>query len=247
MRLWAAALAGLICAVSPAFATPPNVIVGAEYSEPTDRYAHGILGDAIEWGALRMRVDQCFGCDVEMVKTFVLRLPEHRVFEDVAPRLFDVDGDETPEVIVVESDTNLGARLAIYHEGGLLSATDFIGRSNRWLSPVGVGAADLDGDGVVELAFVDRPHLAKTLRIFRYREDALELVAELPGVTNHRIGERDIAGGIRDCGNGPEIIVARADWRRVLAVSFDGTTFDVRDLGAHEGRGSFADAMACRS
>jgi hypothetical protein len=243
----ASAMATLALVATAAFATPPNVIVSAEYSEPTDRYNHGILGDAIEWGALRMVVDQCFGCEARMMRTFVLRLPATRVFEDVAPRLFDVDGDETPEVIVVETDLSRGARLAIYHEGGLLAATPFIGRSHRWLAPIGVGATDLDGDGFVELAYIDRPHLAKTLRVFRYRDGELKLVGELPGVTNHRIGERDIAGGIRDCGDGPEMIVADAGWQSVLAVRFDGSGFKRRVLGPHQGRSSFADAMACRN
>jgi hypothetical protein len=247
--LWRAvsALAALTLGATAAFATPPNVIVSAEYGDPTDRYDHGILGDAIEWGALRMVVDQCFGCDTRLMKTFVLRLPKNRVFEDVAPRLYDVDGDETPEVIVVETDVSLGARLAIYHEDGLLAATPFIGRSHRWLAPIGIGAADLDGDGSVELAYVDRPHLARTLRVFRYRDGRLKLVGEHPGVTNHRIGESDIAGGIRDCGDGPEMIVADARWQNVLAVRFDGSEFKQRVIGSHKGRSSFADAMACRN
>ena len=243
MRWLAAILFGIVAGA--AGATPPNVILEATYADPTDRYDHGILGDKIEWGTLRMVVDQCFGCEGSMKKTFVLRLPENRVFEDVAPRLFDVDGDETPEVITVESDLARGARLAIYHEGGLMAATPFIGQRNRWLSPVGVGAADLDGDGAVELAYVDRPHLAKTLRIFRYRAGQLQHLADLPGVTNHHIGERDIAGGIRDCGQGPEMIVATADWTRVLAVRFDGIGFQTRDVGPHEGRASFNKALAC--
>jgi hypothetical protein len=245
--IWRAlsALAALTLGATAAFATPPNVIISAEYSEPTDRYDHGILGDAIEWGALRMVVDQCFGCEGKMIKTFVLRLPATRVFEDVAPRLFDVDGDESPEVIVVETDMSRGARLAVYHEGGLLAATPFIGRSHRWLAPIGVGAADLDGDGLVELAYIDRPHLAKTLRVFRFRDGELKLVGELPGVTNHRIGESNIAGGIRDCGDGPEMIVADAGWKNVLAVRFEGTGFKQRVLGPHRGRTSFVAALDC--
>ncbi|MEM9972381.1 MAG: VCBS repeat-containing protein, partial [Pseudomonadota bacterium] len=126
-----------------------------------------------------------------------------------------------------------------------VAANEFIGRTNRWLAPVGVGAADLDGDGAVEIAFVDRPHLAKTLRVFRFAGGALTLVGEFPGVTNHRIGERDIAGGIRDCGAGPEMVVADAAWQRVLAIRFDGARFASEAVGPHEGRQSFAAAMAC--
>lgn len=244
-------LAGAIVASAlalPAVASPPNVIVSAQYDEPTDRYGHGILGDAIEWGALRIRVDQCFGCETSMTKTFVLRLPEDRVFEDVAPRLVDVDGDESPEVVVVETHVDRGARLAIYYEGGLLAATPYIGRTHRWLSPIGIGAADLDGDGLIEIAYVDRPHLARTLRVWRFnpKNQKLGHVADFAGVTNHRIGETDIAGGIRDCGNGPEMIVASGDWSRVLAVRFDGRAFAKADLGAHRGRASFAEALDCK-
>lgn len=176
-------------------------------------------------------------------KTIRVRLPERLVFEDVAPRVVDVDGDGEAEVIVVESDAQYGARLSVYDATGAVAATDFIGQPNRWLAPI--GAADLDGDGTMEIAFVDRPHLAKTLKVVRFRTGRMRPIAELPGVTNHRIGETDIAGGIRDCGDGPEMIVASADWTSVLAVAFDGRAFTLRKVGAHEGRESFAEAMEC--
>ncbi|MEO1026766.1 MAG: VCBS repeat-containing protein [Pseudomonadota bacterium] len=212
-------------------------ISAARYEDPTTRYAHGVLGDAIEHGTLVMQAGD---------ETFRIVLPDHRVFEDTEPRLFDVDGDGDREVITVESDANLGARLAIYDSDGLVAANDFIGRRNRWLAPAGGGAADLDGDGAVELVFVDRPHLAKTLRVYEFRDGALTLEGSLEGVTNHRIGERDIAGGIRVCDPQPEIIVADASWQLVLSVRWNGDGFDVTDLGPHLGRSSFADAMSCQ-
>jgi hypothetical protein len=92
----AALFALFIAAGGPAFATPPNVIIEAEYTEPTARYAHGVLGDAVEWGALVLTVDMCFGCEVKHVRQFTIRLPENRVFEDIAPRIVDLDGDESP-------------------------------------------------------------------------------------------------------------------------------------------------------
>lgn len=212
-------------------------VTSARYDEPTTRYAHGILGDAIEHGALVMQTAN--GRQVRIV------LPETRVFEDTAPRLFDVDGDGAREVIVVESDHTRGARLAVYGPEGLVAANDYIGQRNRWLAPTGIGAADLDGDGRVELVFVDRPHLAKTLRIYEYNAGELVLEASFQAVTNHRIGERDIAGGIRTCGQTPEIVVADASWREILAIRWDGSTFDATRLGPHEGRQSFAKAMNC--
>ncbi|SIT81807.1 Repeat domain-containing protein [Yoonia rosea] len=213
-----------------------ETIVSADYAAPTDRYAHGILGDAIEWGALEITTDTG-------TRRFVLS--EDRVFEDVAPRLADVDGDGSPEVIVVETLASAGAQLAVYDETGKIAATPHIGQTNRWLAPIGI--ADLDGDGAVEIAYIDRPHLAKTLRVWRYRDDALVPVADLPGLTNHRIGERDIGGGLRDCGDGPEMITANADWTQVMATRLIDGQLTTRSIGVHVDRGSFATALACEA
>ncbi len=238
-------LAGLfVCVATLAPAAPPEIITAAKYTDPTTRYAHGVLGDAVEWGALRLTVGTCVGCEGDGPRHIVIRLPETRVFEDIAPRLVDVDGDDVPEVIVVESDHQQGARLAIYDQDGLRAAGPFIGQAFRWLAPVGV--ADLDGDGAVELAYIDRPHLAKLLRVWRYTDGTLTLVAEQPGLTNHRIGEDFITGGLRDCGEGLEMITASADWRRVMATRLqpDGM-LQPRDLGPATGRASFQAALGC--
>jgi hypothetical protein len=211
-----------------------ETILSAEYAAPTDRYAHGILGDAIEWGALQMTTD---------AGARVVTLPTSRVFEDVAPRLVDLDGDGSPEVVVVETLASEGAQLAIYDETGKIAATPHIGRTNRWLAPI--GAADLDGDGLIEIAYIDRPHLAKTLRVWRFSDGALEPVADLAGLTNHRIGESDIGGGIRDCGAGPEMITASADWTKVIATVLVNGVLTAREIGTHVDRASFATALAC--
>ncbi|MDT8329203.1 MAG: VCBS repeat-containing protein, partial [Roseovarius sp.] len=171
-------------------------ITSARYADPTTRYAHGVLGDAVEWGALVLELS-----DGTRRR---LTLPETLVFEDAAPRLGDLDGDGAPEVIVVESSLSQGARLAIYGPFGRLAATPHIGRSHLWLAPI--GAADLDGDGRIEIAYIDRPHMAKTLRIWRYEPGKLVEVASKPGLSNHKIGWDFIAGGMRHCDDGPEMI-----------------------------------------
>ncbi len=211
-----------------------ETIVSAQYTDPTDRYAHGILGDAIEWGALVITTS---------TGTRRFTLPQDRVFEDVAPRLVDLDNDGTPEVIVIETLASEGAQLAIYDATGKIASTPHIGRTNRWLAPI--GAADLDADGAIEIAYIDRPHLAKTLRVWRYEGGALTHVADLEGLTNHRIGEADIGGGVRDCGNGPEMITASGDWRNVMATTLVDGQLSTRVLGDHIDRGSFATALAC--
>jgi hypothetical protein len=213
---WAAALA-LLAGAAEAEGEPR--ILRADLAEPTDRYPHAVLGDALEWGALTLVLDG------EPETTITLRLPEPRVFEDIAVRLADVTGDGAPEVVVVETDLALGASLAVYGPAGKLAATPFIGQPNRWLAPAGI--ADFDGDGQVEIAYVDRPHLLAELVFVRMEGSRLVETARLAGLTNHRIGDDFISGGIRDCGTGPELILASKDWTRIIGV-MDG---QARDLG----------------
>lgn len=215
---------------------PSDALVAARYDAPTDRYAHGVLGDAIEWGALVLIPVR--GPEV----TF--RLPTSHVFEDLEPRLVDLDLDgHADAAMVVETDRGRGAALALYGITGKIVETPHIGRSNRWLAPI--GAADLDGDGHVEIACIDRPHLAKTLRIWRFRAGWLERVAEVEGLTNHRIGEDFISGGIRDCGAGPEMITADAGWRRIMASRLENGQITSRAISDFDGPASFPAALAC--
>ena len=211
-------------------------IVAASYAEPTTRYDHAILGDAVEYGALHMQLRDG--------RQLVLTLPESRVFEDISPRLADLDKDGAPEIITIESSLTQGARLAIYGETGLIAATPFIGRPHRWLAPV--GAADLDGDGAIELAYVDRPHLARVLRVWRFRDGGLKHVADLGGLTNHRIGQDYISGGIRTCSDVPEIITVNADWSRIMATRLSGGQLGARDIGPFSGRKELENALACK-
>ncbi len=213
-------------------------ILGAEYADPTTRYAHGVLGDAIEYGSLLIHTDRMDGL------TFKMALPQDRVFEDLAPRLVDVDGDGDVEVVVVESQANTGAALAIYDDAGKIASTPHIGTRNRWLAPI--GAADFDGDGHIELGYIDRPHLAKTLRLWRFQDGALSEVAALGGLTNHRIGEDFISGGVRDCAGRPEMVVATANWQRLAAIRFDGSELSADDIGPFAGPASFKAALACQ-
>jgi len=206
----------------------PGALQSAWYEDLTDTYPHGVLGDALEPTVLRAssgETSAACGLTVEAGDGFA--------FEDIAPRLADVDGDGRPEVIAVRSAFDAGAQLIVYAARAEtlvpLAATPHIGRANRWLAPAAI--ADLDGDGAVEIAYVDRPHLARTLRIWRYDDGDFRQVGTRPGVTNHRIGEAFISGGLRRCGNGPEIVLASADWRRLLALRFDGAEFATTDLG----------------
>lgn len=212
-------------------------IVGATFDDPTTRYGHAILGDDVEFGALRLETREG-----AVSRRYRLTLPRDHVFEDLTPRLWDITGDGRPEVVVIETDVARGGSLAVYDQSGKIAETPHIGRTNRWLAPV--GAADLDGDGRIEVAFVDRPHLAKVLRVFEWDGSALVLDAELGGLTNHRIGQAFITGGVRDCGAGPELITADADWSDVMVTTMRDR-LQTRSVAAFSAS-AVADALACR-
>ncbi|WP_371228710.1 FG-GAP repeat domain-containing protein [Roseovarius sp. 2305UL8-3] len=243
MRLISAAVLALI-----ASSAAGETITAARFVEPTKIYQHGVLGDAVEWRALEIETD---GAETDRLsQNAVLRkhrykitLPVGYVFEDIEPRLTDVTGDGTPEVIVVETAIARGAALAIYTHEGRLTKTPHIGQTNRWLAPI--GAADLDGDGQIEIAYIDRPHLAKTLRIWRYTSGKFSEIASHPGLTNHKIGWDFIVGGISLCGDRHQIITASGDWSRIVATTFDGQTIMPKDIGPYTGPDSLSAALSC--
>lgn len=218
-------------------------VIDARFKAPTNRYPHGVLGDDLEWGQLRITTD---GGGV--FRHIRMTLPDHRVFEDLKPRLIDLDGDQSPEVLVVESDTRKGAQLAVYDQTGKIAATPFIGTRFRWLAPI--GAADLDGDGHVEIAYIDRPHLAKTLRVWRFEQDGngarLTEIASKPGLTNHRIGQDFITGGIRSCGDGAEVITVDANWQNIMMTRLTNGKLTSRALGLYSGTASVQSALSCQ-
>ena len=164
-------------------------ITSAWLAGATDRYPHGVLGDELEGSRLVVETPAGNRLQVD--------LPRTRVFEDLEPRLVDLDKDGRDEIIVVESDTGLGASLAVY---GIISkrlvrkaATPFLGRPNRWLNPLGVG--DFNGDGQLDIALVATPHIGGNLRLYQFKQPHLSLFAEYSAVSTHRIGSTELGLG----------------------------------------------------
>ncbi|MEM8813097.1 MAG: VCBS repeat-containing protein [Pseudomonadota bacterium] len=219
-------------------------VVQARYFGATDVYGHGVLGDAIEAEGLLVRFDN----GARVICDTVMAGPK-RVFEDTSPRLVDFDGDGMNEVVAVAAHESFGARLELYGYPGpgqdfqLLAHTPYIGRPFRWLAPVGFG--DFDNDTSVDIAYVETPHLGKTLKIVNRRGRSLVEIASASGFSNHRIGDPDIPGGVRDCGDGLEIIVADGQWQRVMAVTYDDGKLTSRSLGPYKTSDSLRNALRC--
>jgi hypothetical protein len=161
-------------------------VVEAWYGEPTRRYGHAVLGDALEAGALIART-----ADGSLL---TLRLPGSEVFEDRTPRLADLDGDGSVEIVTIRSSLTGGASVTVYGavDGRLRerATNGFIGRAHRWLNIAGI--ADFDGRPGQEIAFVRTPHIGGTLFFYRFRNDALQRVAAIEGFSNHVIGAREM-------------------------------------------------------
>jgi FG-GAP-like repeat len=190
-------------------------VAKAWYHAPTDRYDHGVLGDSLEAGALAVQT--------RGGKTVTHELDQSLVFEDITPRLVDLDRDGQAEIITIVSSVKQGASLAVFVLDGdrlkLAARTEFIGKTHRWLNVAGI--ADYDGDGMAEIAIVKTPHLGGPLEIWDFEGPRLRLIGSLGGFSNHVIGSRnlDLSATLGSVDDGrSELLVPSADRTRLRHV-----------------------------
>jgi hypothetical protein len=203
--------------------------ISVNLTDPARDYPHDALGSGPHAAAItvaeRRPVEP--GPDPRPVPTAIVRVeagPE-AVFEDRAPRLADLDGDGTPEIVTIKSYRERGAALAVIakREGGwaIAAETPPIGEPQLWLNPAAI--ADFAGAGRPQIAIVRTPHRDGVLELWAYQAGNLVRRAEKPGYSNHAFGQsaQDLAAVI-DLGNGPQLAIPTLDRRSLAVLSLKG-------------------------
>ena len=193
----------------------------AVLSDPTDRYAHGVLGDDFEAGTLtvlRPSEDSGSGFEVESR----IRPASGGVFESVAPLWFEgPDGEKL--LAVTESTAAEGSRTSVYNpDGQLVAAGPPIGEPQRWRHLLAAGP--FGPEGQTELAAVRTPHLGGVVEFYSLDLAAgrLEIAATLPGYTSHRIYTRNLdtaRAGDLDGDGRPELLAPNNSYTQLGAAT----------------------------
>jgi len=200
-------------------ATGQKNIASAWLIAPATRYPHFIIGGKYEPSGVRVKLASG--------KILTLMLGKDQVFEDRTARLADLNGDGRDEIIVVLTSVTKGASLAAYSVAGnqlvLMAKTPFIGQRFRWLNPAGI--ADYDGDGKLDVALVQMPHLVKRLEIWTLEGGEFVRTQSINDVSNHRINSTNTAMSASRDFNGDgiaDLAILSGDYTKVRVFSFAG-------------------------
>ena len=190
----------------------------------TDRYVHGVLGDAEEASSLRI-----LHYDDSLQLMYASRKVELEgndlVYEGLGPMWADVDGNGIDDLVTTMSGTNWGSALAIYllesdtseptgYRVANFVTSDFIGQDSQWLPAVAVGS--LGPNGETEVVEIRTPHDGGQVRYYQLSNDkrSLNLVASTQEYTSHRLNSRNsdqVTVGDFDGDGIPELVVQNQD------------------------------------
>lgn len=207
-------------------ATGTGAIVEVWLAEPTTRYPHFVLGSRYEAGSLCARMRDG--------RVLELALPETSVFEDRQPRLADLTGQGTEQIIVIRSRLDRGAAVAVVEAtpSGLriVAETPPTGRAHTWLNIAGI--ADFTGTGRPAIAFVELPHAVGRLSLWQLRNGKLVPLVSVDDASNHVNGSRELGlSAVADFdGDGiVDLAIPSFDRRALRFLSFAGGK--VKEIG----------------
>ncbi len=194
-------------------------------TEPTDRYGHGVLGDAVEAGAFEILTLAAEPTELEphpeVLGRVRVEIAAPAVIEGIAALLADLDGDGVDEVIATEADPSNGARMVAFElDGTPVVRGRPVGRGNRWRNQLGVGP--LGPNGEIEFVDVETPHIGGDVGWFRLGDGELGQQIVTGDFSTHRIGSRILDQGVLVDVHGdgrPEVVVPTQDQRTLVALS----------------------------
>lgn len=155
-------------------------------SNPSRIYAHGVLGDEVEATGITLVETNP---EVSVLQT--ISVPKDDVIEGIYPIWADLNQDGESEIIVTLSNAQNGARIVAYREDGtLLAEGSAIGTGFRWRHQLIVAPFGASGENL--LAVVRTPHIGGVVEFYRLSGDRFEIVTEIPGISTHIIGSRNL-------------------------------------------------------
>jgi hypothetical protein len=192
---------------------------------PSQRYAHGVLGDPTEPRGVYL-----YRRDGSAAGRIVAS--DGAVFETRLAIAADTDADGHEEILLTEANRRVGARFVVYEPDGTRRA---VGRANgrgfRWKHLVGAG--EIGPSGEREIVGVATPHIGGVVEYYRDRGERLEVVHQRPGYSSHAIGSPNLAmAAIADfTGDArPDLLVPSQNRRslEVIARTADGSRVAAR-------------------
>ncbi len=195
----------------------------AQYINQTDKYPHSILGDELEATGLVAVYDEQF---------YTLELSENYVFEDIRPRLYDVDRDGMLEIICIRTEVNGGAGIVIYkllqEQLKEFAFVPVIGKRFRWLNIAAID--DLDNDGTVELAWIETPHIGGKLKVAKIEAGEMEILDQASLYSNHGVGKTNLCLSVVTEANGSKLLYVPNQLRnKIVGFSLINNTLSIQE------------------
>ena len=155
-------------------------------TNPTGRYDHGVLGDAIEAESITL-----IDTNPEPHVSLKIDILPPAVIEGVVPIWADITGDGQREIIVTLTSPGVGAQIAVLNENGeRIASGPPIGQGYRWRNQLAV--APTAPDAGLEFVDVLTPHIGGVVEFYQLSGSELQVLAQFPGYTSHVIGSRNL-------------------------------------------------------